>query len=226
VKFKNLKMRFLIKILLIFISIPLFGQPKPIKPIVISENDPEAEKILNSFNSKYQKLKSYSFDFSVHISDLEAKTKESYNGVYKNKGAKFFLKLKDLDVFTNGKMYYSANYKSKEVQIQDYNQNLKKDLPFEQINNYKKKYKYRVKEVLDKNRKVIELVPLNKNNPIFKIDVAIQTQSNQLKSIKVYEKSGYRILYTISKLKENEKISDAEFDFNSKNYSDFEILDL
>jgi outer membrane lipoprotein-sorting protein len=219
-------MRILINIILITISLSLFGQPKPIKPIVLSENDPEAEKILNSFNSKYQKLKSYTFDFAVNISDLEAKTKETYNGTYKNKGVKFFLKLKEMDVFTNGKMYYSVNYKSKEVQIQDYNQNLKKDLPFEQINNYKKKYKYRVKEVLDKNRKVIELVPLNKNNPIFKIDVVVQTLSNQLKSIKVYEKSGYRILYTISKLKENEKLSDTEFEFNSKNYSDFEILDL
>ncbi len=219
-------MRILINIILITISLSLFGQPKPIKPIVLSENDHEAEKILNSFNSKCQKLKSYTFDFAVNISDLEAKTKETYNGTYKNKGVKFFLKLKEMDVFTNGKMYYSVNYKSKEVQIQDYNQNLKKDLPFEQINNYKKKYKYRVKEVLDKNRKVIELVPLNKNNPIFKIDVVIQTQSNQLKSIKVYEKSGYRILYTISKLKENEKLSDTEFEFNSKNYSDFEILDL
>ena len=219
-------MRILINIFVITISLSLFGQPKPIKPIVLSENDPEAEKILNSFNSKYQKLKSYTFDFAVNISDLEAKTKETYNGTYKNKGVKFFLKLKEMDVFTNGKMYYSVNYKSKEVQIQDYNQNLKKDLPFEQINNYKKKYKYRVKEVLDKNRKVIELVPLNKNNPIFKIDVVVQTLSNQLKSIKVYEKSGYRILYTISKLKENEKLSDTEFEFNSKNYSDFEILDL
>jgi outer membrane lipoprotein-sorting protein len=219
-------MRILINIFVITISLSLFGQPKPIKPIVLSENDPEAEKILNSFNSKYQKLKSYTFDFAVNISDLEAKTKETYNGTYKNKSVKFFLKLKEMDVFTNGKMYYSVNYKSKEVQIQDYNQNLKKDLPFEQINNYKKKYKYRVKEVLDKNRKVIELVPLNKNNPIFKIDVVVQTLSNQLKSIKVYEKSGYRILYTISKLKENEKLSDTEFEFNSKNYSDFEILDL
>lgn len=219
-------MRILINIFVITISLSLFGQPKPIKPITLSENDPEAEKILNTFNSKYQKLKSYSFDFSVNVSDLEAKTKESYNGMYKNKGTKFFLKLKDIDVFTNGKNYYSANYKTNEVQVQEYNQNLKKDLPFEQINNYKKKYKYRVKEVLDKNRKVIELVPLNKNNPIFKVDVTIQTKTNQLKSIKVYEKSGYRILYSISKLKENEKIEDSEFEYNSKKYSNFELLDL
>lgn len=219
-------MRFLIYIIIVSFSFSLFSQPKPIKPIILSENDPEAEKILNTFNTKYQKLKSYSFDFTVNVTDLESKTKDSYNGSYKNKGTKFFLKLKDMDVFTNSKTFYSVNYKSKEIQIQDYSQNLKKDLPFEQIKNYKKKYKYRIKEVLDKHRKVLELVPLNKNNPIFKIDVTIQTQTNQLKSIKVYEKSGYRILYSLSKIKENDNINDTEFEFNSKNYSGFEILDL
>ena len=94
------------------------------------------------------------------------------------------------------------------------------------IKNYSSLFKYRVKEPEQNNKIILELVPLNKNNPVFKIDLTIHTKNLQILSSKTYDRRGYRMNYEITNTQENYKPSPTEFSPNKEQYKSYEELDM
>ena len=219
------------KILFVFIvviNIFLFGQQK-VKNNTISMNDPKAGKILVEIRNKLANYKSYKIDFSFEYKDIKESKPQTIACSYFSAEPKFKLLMQDKDVFCDGHTIWTYSPLNKEVQINHYKGQNKFESPISLIQNFEKEYFYHFKEneIVKKNQVVIELTPIDKKKPIFKIDLVIDTEKKFLLYSKIYEKSGVRQIFKINQIQENIIFKDSEFVFNPSNYAkDIEIVDL
>ncbi|MBK7959177.1 MAG: hypothetical protein IPK03_14430 [Bacteroidetes bacterium] len=81
------------------------------------------------------------------------------------------------------------------------------------IENFDKEYYYQFKpnETPAKDQVIIELIPLDKKKPMFKIDLIIDVKKNRVVYSKLYEKSGVRQEFTINQFQENIALEDAVY---------------
>jgi outer membrane lipoprotein-sorting protein len=217
-------MKHLYLFVFLFTSIFLVAQPKPVKPSL--ENDPEAEKYLKMIKEKFDKMTVYKLSYKVVSTDVNSKT-TSQTGSYIGAKEKYIIEIDKLKIVNNGKTQWNIDESSKEIQIQNISSKSKKsETPMSVIKNYKLLFKYRVKESITNNVIVLELVPLNKNNAIFKIDLAIQVASQQLVFAKFYDRGGSRVQYNILSTINNPALAVNAFGIETKSYKGWEILDM
>lgn len=207
------------------ICITVYAQPKPVKPI--STNDSEAEKQLKALKAKYALLSNYKMTYKMQMTDANNKS-TTMSGSYTGSGEKYIIEVDHTKSITDGKTFWSLDTKQKEIQINNVSTKKKNkvETPIDIIKQYNKLFKYRVKEPLTNGVIVLELIPLDKNSPYFKIDLHIQVSKLQLISAKLYDKGGNRVNFAISKTEENIKLSADAFNLKAENYKGFEIMDL
>ena len=72
----------------------------------------------------------------------------------------------------------------------------------------------------------VELTPIDKTKPFFKVLVNIDKAAKVISSTKVFEKNGNRYTYSVLSMKTNAPLSDAMFVFDAGKYPKVEIVDL
>jgi len=221
-------MRIFLILIFFFLFGNVFAQKKAGKKNVVTvvQNDPEAEKWLKNINVRYGSLSSYRFSYSATILIPDAKKNETFNGQYTVQGNRFSITINKMDVKSDGITNYNINHETKEIQINPVSGKDRIETPFDFIKKYKTLFKYRVKETLSNSQVVVELIPLQKNSNIFKIDLTINSATSTLISAKAYEKSGVRVNYTIVSKEEGKSYPEATFTVNTANYKGYEILDM
>ncbi len=227
-------MRYFVVLVFFIGALPLFSQVKTkakssVKTLKSADSkniDAEAQQILEALHIRYSKLASYSFKYNATIDIPNSTKKENFSGQYVVKGNQFFININKLEIKSDGKSIANINHETKEVQINPLSKKNKIETPFDFIKNYKKLFKYRVKEVLKANVKILELIPLEKNSNIFKIDLTVNTKDNIVMGSKIYERSGVRVSYAISSREENKAVATSLFSFLEKDYKGYEYLDM
>lgn len=200
------------------------GQINGQKSIV--DQEPEAEKYLKSLKAKFDKLAAYTLQYEMSHTDVNNKTTVEA-GKYIGSKEKYMLETPEIKIINNGTTQWNIQKKDKEIQINTINpKKSKMETPMSVIKNYKTLFKYRVKDPISNKVIVLELIPLNKNNSIFKIDLGINVPNNQIVHSKFYDKSGSRINYQISHVEENNLLSKDFFDLKKEEYKGYEVLDL
>jgi len=200
-------------------SQPRSGQPS-------ANNDPEAEKYLKLVNTKLQTLKGYKLNFTTEIVDADQK-KQTYQGSYTGSGDRFILDLPDMKTINDGKTQWTINKGEKEINISKYSKpkQSKAETPIDIIKNYSRLFKYRVKEPVQSQQIVLELVPLNKNYNFFKVDLTLDVKKHHILGAKLYDKGGYRISFKFSDMHEFKTIAAGTYTLLTKDYPGYEILD-
>jgi len=219
----------MLKPLFLFFSIAMslagLSQPKPVKPQ--TTNDPEAEKYLKALKSKFDLLKTYKLSYKMSITDANNST-TTIDGTYIGSGEKFIATGNNTKTISDGKTQWVIESADKEIQINTVktSKGNKIETPIDIIKRYNKFFKYRIKEPLENNAIILELIPLEKNSPYFKIDLTIHTGKMQIVSAKLYDRGGNRILFNISKTEENIKLASDVFTVNTANYKGYEVMDM
>jgi outer membrane lipoprotein-sorting protein len=77
-----------------------------------------------------------------------------------------------------------------------------------------------------KTYQVIELTPIDKTKPFFKVVVEVDKANSNIASTKVFEKNGNRYTYAVNALSANQAIGDEVFVFDAKKYPGVEVIDL
>ena len=75
-----------------------------------------------------------------------------------------------------------------------------------------------------KKMKEVELTPVDKTKPFFK--VLLYVDKSAINTTKIFEKNGSRYTYSTSSFKPNVVIADATFVFDAKKYPGVEVIDL
>ena len=95
-------------------------------------------------------------------------------------------------------------------------------------NFYDKDFLYKLNDggTAAKTIQEVELTPIDKSKPFFKVLLFIDKKSQTITSTKVYEKAGNIYTYAVAKMNTNALVNDSQFLFDAKKYPGVEVVDL
>ena len=146
------------------------------------------------------------------------------------KGSKYKVNMSGLEIFSDGKTSWSYDKSANEVTVNGVDGGGNAMTPQKMFTNfYDKDFYYKLngeKKMGGKTVQEIEMTPADKTRPFHKVYIYVDKTANTIYSAKFLEKTGNRYSYTISGLKPNATVSDAEFAFDKKKYPGVEVVDL
>jgi len=192
---------------------------------VFAQYDPKALTTLDEMSKKYSTMSGFKAGFTYSMSNPQAGINESSNGTIIVKGSKFHLLMGNQEVINNGTTVWTYLKDANEVNISTYDPEDDDITPTKIYTIYKKGYKY---ILIDENAttQTIDLIPENRNNPFFKVRLLIDKKDKNIKSWKIFEKSGNTYDYTVKTFTPNLVLKDTEFLFDKTKYKGVEVVDL
>jgi outer membrane lipoprotein carrier protein len=194
-----------------------------------SQYDPKALEILDAMSKKYKTFTSFEANLSVNLINEVEKVNDEFKGKITVKGDKFKLSLPEQEVINNGVTTWTYLPEAKEVNIDNFDPTSDDINPAKIYEIYKKNFKYLyLNDEMDGGVmcEVIDLVPEKKDAQFFKIKMKISKKEKNIQSWTMYDKSGNRFRYAITKFTPNVKVDDALFSWDSKKYPGVEEIDL
>ena len=195
---------------------------------VSAQTDKRAGAILDAMSNNFKTMTSFRVAFTYLTEGAGAR--ESLKGDATIKGTKFRLKMAGQEIFNDGKIQTTYIKESNEANISDFDPADAAELnPTKIYTIYKKGYKYVfIEEVKEKGAtyEVIELSPDNKASKVSKVQVKVNKADKSVKSWKVTQKNGQKLVFRVDKLTPNLRIEDKFFVFDSKLYPGVEVNDL
>lgn len=195
---------------------------------VSAQTDKRAGAILDAMSNNFKTMTSFRVAFTYLTEGAGAR--ESLKGDATIKGTKFRLKMAGQEIFNDGKIQTTYIKESNEANISDFDPADAAELnPTKIYTIYKKGYKYVFIEEVKENGatyEVIELSPDNKASKVSKVQVKVNKADKSVKSWKVTQKNGQKLVFRVDKLTPNLRIEDKFFVFDSKLYPGVEVNDL
>lgn len=194
--------------------------------------DPSAEPFLEEISKLFNPSKAIQIEFRYEVETPEPPSKVSDYGSIIIKGDKYKLKTEDGEMYFNGKTMWVYNLSAAEVYKSIPATESMDDMlmaPFRLIKDYRKYYKYRLKEEVSQAGVTyvqIELYPIELNTSYSIIRVLLNKKSGQLFSFAMQQKNG--TIYTIfsQDIIRDVKISESAFSWNSSLYPDVMEIEM
>ena len=194
-----------------------------------AQYDPKALEILDAMSKKYKAYTSFEANLSVNLINEVEKVNDQFAGKIVVKGDKFKLTLPEQEVINNGITTWTYLPEAKEVNIDNFDPTSDDINPAKIYEIYRKNFKYLyLAEEMDGGEMcdVIDLVPEKKDAQFFKIKMKISKKDRNIKSWTMFDKSGNKFKYSISKFVPNIKVEDTAFSWDSKKHPGVEEVDL
>jgi outer membrane lipoprotein-sorting protein len=208
----------------------VFGQSKATMT-KSKDSDPKAKQILDKLKKQYDTYKSMEVKFEIDL-ELPGKAVEHQKGTVIQDGKKYQVKLKDQEIYADGKTVWVYLKKNKEVQISDIEEGEASAFmsPKQMMTMYDSgDLVYSIIE----ERKVggtqfvdIEFKPLSKKTDYTKMRLTIDKKANKMVSLRVFSRDGSRYTLKVSDILPNKKYDPAMFTFNTKSVQGLHIEDL
>ncbi len=196
---------------------------------VSAQYDPKALEILEAMSKKYKAISAFEANLTSALTNETDGIKEEFKGKITVKGEKFKLTLEDQEIINNGTTVWTYLPSAKEVNIDNFDPKSDDINPVRIFEIYKQGFKYLYLGELTEAGQLyeeIDLVPEKKNAQYFKIKMMISKKDKSIQSWTMFDKSGNRYKYLITKFVPNLKIDDSFFGFDAKNYPGVEVIDL
>ena len=193
-------------------------------PKGMGKSDPDAKKILDAVSSKFKTFKTVQGKFSLKIENAVGKVLGIKSGTVAMKGSKYRISVTGQEIFSDGSNIWTLDKASKEVTINKIDPSANSLTPQKLFTNfYDKDFLYKLNGTT-KSVSEIELTPIDKTKPFFKI--LLYVDKNSISTTKLFEKTGNRYTYSTTSLTPNGNLPDATFVFDSKKYPGVEVVDL
>lgn len=193
----------------------------------VSISDPVAEKIMQEVKTKYKGFTSMEVSINLKIEGEEEVEEQSMKA--KMKGEKYRLEMADKDVICDGETIWFHLKDINEVQINNPATDEDELTPTGMIKLYEQDMEYAlIGEAKENGRNVykIEFKPKDRDMDFSKFRVSIDKSSKEVTKIIAFSKAASRYTLTFSDMVTNKTISDDQFNFNPKNFSDIIVEDL
>lgn len=197
--------------------------------LLIAQYDPQALATLEAMSKKYKAFTSFEANITSSMTNEVEGVKEEFKGKISVKGDKFRLVMEDQEIINNGTTVWTYLPSAKEVNIDNYDPGSEDINPSKIYEIYKKGYKYLFIGEKTEGGVVceeIDLVPEKKDAQFFKIKMIIGKKDKNIQSWTMFDKSGNKYKYTISKFVPNVSVADTFFAFDPKKYPGVEVIDL
>jgi len=194
------------------------------------KSDPEAKKVLDAVSAKFKTFKSVKADFTLKIENAAGKVQGTKTGSVLMKGLKYRVSITGQDIFCDGATIWTYDMAAKEVQVATLDNSSSSITPQKLFTNfYDKDFLFLLNEDVKRNGKtyqVVELTPIDKTKPFFKVVLEVDKVTKVIMSTRVFEKNGNRYLYAINNIATSTAVPDENFVFNAKKYPGVEVIDL
>ncbi|NBU70627.1 MAG: outer membrane lipoprotein carrier protein LolA [Bacteroidetes bacterium] len=202
-----------------------FAQASP--TVCQAQGDAKARDLLRRMNANYKSFRTMTADFSFTLDHPAQKINEQQRGKLEIKGKKYRLEMKQQTIMTDGSVLWVVLKDAKEVNVSDYEPAPDELTPTSVFTLYEKGFEpYMQAEGSTATSKVIDLVPIDKKKPYFKIKLSVDPTKALLTQAVVMNKDGSRMTYVIRDFKSNNPINDNQFQFQKAQFPQFEVIDL
>ena len=209
---------------LLMITIAGFVSVSAQAPKGMGKSDPEAKKILDAVSSKFKTFKTVQGKFALKIENAAGKVLGIKTGNVFMKGSKYRINVTGQEIFSDGSNIWTLDKASKEVTISKIDPSANSLTPQKLFTNfYDKDFLYKLNGTT-KAVSEIELTPIDKTKPFFKI--LLYVDKNSINTTKLFEKTGNKYTYSTTSLTPNANVPDAMFVFDVKKYPGVEVVDL
>lgn len=194
-----------------------------------AQYDPNAFQILDAMSKRYKALTSFEASLTYTLTNQVSKINDKFEGKIVVKGNKYRLTLPEQEVINNGTVIWTYIPEAKEVTVDNVDPTSDEINPSKIYDIYKKGFKYLLLTPETEGGvkvDVVDLVPEKKDAQFFKIKMRISQKDKSILSWEMFEKSGNRYKYTISKFIPNAKVEDSFFAWDAKKYPGVEEINL
>ncbi len=199
-------------------------------PKAMGKSDPEAKKVLDAVSAKFKTFKSVKASFALKIENAAGKVQGTKAGTVMMKGVKYRVSITGQEIFCDGANIWTYDMAANEVQVSALDNSSGSITPQKLFTNfYDKDFLFMLNPDVTragKTYQVVELTPVDKTKPFFKVVIEVDKTSKVIMSTRVFEKNGNRYLYAISSMATTAVIPDDSFAFNLKKYPGVEVIDL
>ncbi|MCO5249579.1 MAG: outer membrane lipoprotein carrier protein LolA [Chitinophagales bacterium] len=190
--------------------------------------DSKAATVLDKLNSIYKNSPGVqaTFTLTIHIPNNKATQQE---GTLYLKGNQYKIILPNQEVYSDEKSVWTYLKDANEVQINDYDPDPSNISPSNMFTLYKNDFYYiktADETVNGKLSHVIDLSPKDRSRSYFKIRLWIDKKTNLLNKAQIFDKNGYRYIYSIKTINSNASIHDNTFKFDKTKYPGVKVEDL
>ncbi len=193
----------------------------------IAQYDPKALEILEAMSKKYKAIPAFEANLTSALTNESEGVKEETKVKITVKGEKFKLSLEDQEIINNGTTVWTYLPSAKEVSIDNFDSKSEDINPVKIFDVYKKGFKYLyLGDKTEPGFDEVDLVPEKKNAQYFKIKMMISKKDKSIQSYTMFEKSGNRYKFLITKFTPNVKVDDSFFGFDTKKHPGVEVIDL
>jgi outer membrane lipoprotein-sorting protein len=199
-------------------------------PKGMGKSDPQAKAVLDAVSAKFKTFKTVKASFTLKIEDAAGKVQGSKTGTVMMKGLKYRVSITGQEIFCDGATIWTYDVAAKEVQVSALDNSSGSITPQKLFTNfYDKDFLFVLSPDVKKAGKVyqvVELTPIDKTKPFFKVVLEVDKASKTIMSTRVFEKNGNRYLYAINTMNTTTVMADDLFAFSTKKYPGVEIIDL
>ncbi|GHM99825.1 hypothetical protein WSM22_13150 [Cytophagales bacterium WSM2-2] len=194
-----------------------------------AQYDPKALEVLEAMSKRYKAITAFEAMFTSTLINESANVKDEFKGKMTVKGDKYRLELPEQQVYNNGTTVWTYLPGNKEVNIDNFDPKSDDLNPSKIFDMYKKGFKYML--LGDKTEggvpcDEIDLVPEKKDAQYFKIKMMISKKDKSVQNWSMFDRSGNRYKYVITKFTPNVKVDDNFFAFDIKKFPGVEAIDL
>ena len=209
------------------IAVVMIMAVSTIIPSIVNAQSAEKKAIslLDEVTAKMKAYKTMKLEFSYSMINKSQKINESFKGSLLSKGDKFKLNISGQQIFCDGKTTWTYQKDANEVSISEVSGDDDSTTPTKFMTTYGNNYKSKL--ISDKgNLEVIEMSPVKGRKKLSKVDLTLDKETKQVKSMQVFDKNGAVFTYNIESFITNQPIADAEFVFKASNYPKVEVVDM
>ncbi len=193
-------------------------------------SDPEAKKILDVVSAKFKTFSTVQATFLYKVENASGKVLSTKTGTILMKGTKYRVTFSGQEIFCNGSTIWNYDKAANEVTINKLDASSGMITPQKLFTNfYDKDFRYVLsgeKKVGAKTIQEIEMTPLDKSKSFHKVYLQVDKAAKTIYSTKVLENAGNRYIYTVTAMKTNVPMIDAQFIFDKAKYPGVEEVDL
>lgn len=196
----------------------------------LGTSDPDAKVILDKVSATFKTYKTVTANFTLTITNAANKVEGSKSGIIYMKGSKYRVNISGQEIYSDGANIWTYDKSANEVQLTKFDAASNTITPQKMFTDfYDKDFLYKLNDEKKEGGKLIqeiELTPIDKTKPFFKVLVYVDKATSNIVSSKVFEKNGNHYIYKITNMKTNTTLPDSLFTFDSKKYPKAEIIDL
>ncbi len=194
------------------------------------QRDAKAKELLDAVSNKFKSYSSVLANFSYNVQNSAGKVLSSKKGTINMKGNMYHIVFGSNKIISDGKTVWNYDPSAKEVTINDASTNEKTVTPQKIFAGFFDKdfiYAYTgIKKMGAKSVEEVVLQPTDKSKAFSRVHLWIDRAKSQIVSANIVEKNGNRYVYTVSSMKPNVAMSDAQFSFNKASFPGVEVVDL